>query len=211
MRLTRRTLLRLTASATAALAATTVLPRFVAVTAWAQTPQQAAAFIQNTGNQMVAIVNGPGSAADKRRRLQQVIDNTVDVEGIARFCLGRFWRQATPEQQSQYIALFHQVLMNSVGGHIGEYTGVRFQIGRTQHREDGDVVSTTVERPNNPPAAVDWIVADVGGSPKIVDVVAEGTSMRLTQRNDYASFLSQNANNVQVLIDALRKQVSQNS
>jgi phospholipid transport system substrate-binding protein len=40
-------------------------------------------------------------------------------------------------------------------------------------------------------------------------VVAEGTSLRLTQRSDYASYLSRNNNNVQALIDAMRQQAKQ--
>jgi phospholipid transport system substrate-binding protein len=47
-----------------------------------------------------------------------------------------------------------------------------------------------------------------GGSPKIVDVVAEGTSLRLTQRSDYASYLSQHGNNVDALIAAMKAQLS---
>ena len=49
----------------------------------------------------------------------------------------------------------------------------------------------------------------MGGGPKIVDVVAEGTSLRLTQRDDYASYLARNNDSVQALIDALKRQVGQ--
>ena len=122
------------------------------------------------------------------------------MDGVARFCLGRFWRNATPDQQKQYIALFHDVLLNNISGKLGEYQGVTFTMGRTQSREDTQVVSTTVERPNNPPTNVDWIISEASGSPKIVDVVAEGTSLRLTQRSDYAAYLARNNNNVAVLL-----------
>ena len=71
------------------------------------------------------------------------------------------------------------------------------------------MVTTTVERPNSPPTQVEWIISEATGSPKIVDVVAEGTSLRLTQRSDYAAFLARNNNNVQALIDAMRHQISQ--
>jgi phospholipid transport system substrate-binding protein len=67
-------------------------------------------------------------------------------------------------------------------------------------------VSSSVERPNNAPANVDWIISNAGPSPKIVDVVAEGTSLRLTQRSDYAAYLSHNGNNLQALIDAMKHQ-----
>jgi phospholipid transport system substrate-binding protein len=63
-----------------------------------------------------------------------------------------------------------------------------------------------VEHADNPPANVTWVVADESGTPKIVDVIAEGTSLRLTQRSDYASFLAHNGGNIDALIDALRAQ-----
>ena len=67
-----------------------------------------------------------------------------------------------------------------------------------------------VNRPNNPPAKVDWVISMGSGGPKIVDVVAEGTSLRLTQRSDYASYITRNGNNVQALIDAMKQQAAQN-
>jgi phospholipid transport system substrate-binding protein len=70
-------------------------------------------------------------------------------------------------------------------------------------------VATVVERPNNPPTNVDWIISKPTSDPKIIDVVAEGTSLRLTQRQDYASYLSRNNNNIEALINAMRQQVAQ--
>jgi phospholipid transport system substrate-binding protein len=56
---------------------------------------------------------------------------------------------------------------------------------------------------------VDWIISKPTSDPKIIDVVAEGTSLRLTQRQDYASYLSRNNNNIEALINAMRQQVAQ--
>ena len=65
----------------------------------AQAASRAAAFAKNIGDKLVAVINGPGSPPDKRHMLTQIIDSAVDVDGVARFCLGRFWRQASPQQQ----------------------------------------------------------------------------------------------------------------
>lgn len=177
-------------------------------TARAEDAAGAKAFINNLLQQLINVVNGPGSADQKRAALQRLVDNSVDVEGVARFCLGRFWRQASAQQQSEYIALFRKVLMNNVTGRVGEYSGVTFAVGGSQARDGGIAVSTTVTRPHNAPNKVDWIVATVGGEPKIIDVVAEGTSLRLTQRSDYASFLGQHNGDVGALIAALKRQTS---
>jgi phospholipid transport system substrate-binding protein len=170
---------------------------------------RASDFIRGIGDQLVAVVNGPGSDREKRQKLTDIIDSGVDVDGVARFCLGRFWRSASPEQQKRYMELFHQVLVNNITSKLGEYQGVHFTMGRTQRRDDNDVVSTVVERPNNPPTNVDWIISSASGSPRIIDVVAEGTSLRLTQRSDYASYLSRNNNNIDALINAMSQQVAQ--
>jgi len=170
---------------------------------------QASAFIKNLGDQLVAVVNGPESDHEKRAKLTTIIDGAVDVDGVARFCLGRFWRNASAEQQQRYTRLFHLVLVNNITAKLGEYRGVHFTMGRAQQRDDNAVVSTVVERPNNPPTNVDWIISNPGSDPKIIDVIAEGTSLRLTQRSDYASYLSHNNNSIDALINAMQQQVAQ--
>jgi phospholipid transport system substrate-binding protein len=177
----------------------------------AQSLDQAAAFIEQTGKDIAAAVNGPGSPADKQKTLQAIIDRTVDVNEVARFCLGRFWRTASAQQQKDYLDLFHRLLMINITGKIGEYQGVTIAVGRAQPREGVVVVASTVNRPGNPPSKVDWLVSTESCSPKITDLIAEGTSLRLTQRSDYSAFLARNNNSVQALIDALKQQASKES
>ncbi len=200
--LTRRLMLL---SATAMLAVMGLPP----LPAWAQTPEQATAFIEQTAKELVDVVNGPGTLAEKRAKLQVIVDRAVDVNEVARFCLGRFWRTASPQQQKEYLDLFHRVLMINITGKVGEYQGVSFVMGRTSPREGAMAVSTTVNRPGNAPSKVDWLISTQSGSLRIVDVIAEGTSLRLTQRSDYTSYLGRNNNSVQALIDALKQQASQ--
>ncbi len=173
----------------------------------AQSAEQATAFIRQTGDALVAVANGPDTAAQRASQIGAIIERAVAVDAVAQFSLGRFWRQATPQQQSEYLQLFHHVLQTSIGAHLGEYRGVGFIINRATPVDGGIGVDTTVTRPNTAPAEVRWVVSDVGGQPKIVDVIAQGTSMRLTQRSDYYSYLSRNGNNVGALIAALRRQV----
>jgi phospholipid transport system substrate-binding protein len=177
----------------------------------AQPTAKASAFVKSTGDRLVAIVNGPGSAASKRAAMTEIVNTDVDVDGIGRFCLGRFWRQATPEQQKQYLTLFHEVLVTNITSKLGEYQGVTFTMGRAKMQDEEAVVSTTVTRPNNPPTAVDWIIQNPTSEPRIIDVEAEGTSLRLTQRQDYASYLVHNNNNIDALIAAMKNQVAQSS
>ena len=188
-------------------AALAVTPRALAETAQTVGSAEATGFIKKLGEEMVSVVNGPGSAAERQTKMAPLIENSVDVDGIARFCLGRFWRSATQQQQQQFVQVFHKVLLDSIGGHLGEYQGVNFSMAQTVQREGATLVGTVITRPNQEPVHVQWLIEQVDGQPKIEDVLAEGTSLRLTQRSDYASYLSRNGGNVQALIAAMRRQV----
>ncbi len=175
----------------------------------APSPQQATQLIDQTAKRLIAVIDGPGSADQKRPALQQIVDNVVAVDEIGQFCLGRHWRTASPQQQRDYLELFHRVLLNSITGHLGDYRGITYTLGRPMAGEGGTQVPSTMNRPGQAPADLTWVVADVGGGPKIIDVIAAGTSMRLTQRSDYDSYLTHNSNNVQALLTAMRRQVGQ--
>jgi phospholipid transport system substrate-binding protein len=172
---------------------------------------RATGFIKATGEELVGVINANGVPLDQRRqRVAAILRRAVDVEGVGRFILGRYWRAATPEQQQEYLQLFEETLIHNLASRFGEYQGVRFALSRNQSRAEEDtLVSTVVERPGMAPFSLDWRVADVGGQPRVVDVIAEGTSLRLTQRSEYASVISRNGGNVAALLSAMRNQVRQ--
>ena len=133
----------------------------------AQSTDRAVAFVKVTGDKLVAVVNAPGSASQKRQSLTQIIDSAVDVDGVAKFCLGRFWRQASPDQQQRYMGVFHQVLVTNITSKLGEYQGVKFTVGRAEPDGDTVRVDTVVDRPNNPPTNVQWVISNPASDPKI--------------------------------------------
>ena len=166
------------------------------------------AFVQQLGAQLVQVVDGGGSDAQKASALVPIIDRSVDSDAIARFCLGVAARTATPQQVTDFQQVFHQVLLNNITLRIGKFRGVSFSMTQTQARGDESYVGTIIKRPNEDPNNVQWVVSRSTGAPKIVDVVAEGTSLRQTQRSDYRSFLQQHNNDVNALLAALRRQVA---
>jgi len=170
---------------------------------------RAVAFIKTTTDQLVAITNTANTPAEKRRRLGVVLDAAVDLDDIARYCLGRFFNIATPDQRKQYTALFHDLMVTEIAGHLGDYQGVRLTMGLARTFRDTEIVITTVDRPGAPSAQVDWVVGTGTGTPRIVDLVAEGTSMRITQASDFTAFLAHHQYNIQDLIEALRQKTAQ--
>ncbi|HWL80048.1 MAG TPA: ABC transporter substrate-binding protein [Roseomonas sp.] len=194
----------------AVLATSTALPLLAASPARAEMDiNQAAAFIESTGKELVATLNSNQPIAARRQRVAQILRTAVDVDGVGRFILGRWWRVATPQEQQEYMKLFEETLIRNLSARFGEYQGVRFSLGRAQQRTEDDVlVNTIIERPNTAPFSLDWRVSDVNGRPQVVDVIAEGTSLRLTQRSEYSSVISRSGGQVSALLDAMRRQIA---
>jgi phospholipid transport system substrate-binding protein len=171
---------------------------------------RASTFIQATGNDLVSAINTNAPVASRRDRVAGILRRAVDIEGVGRFILGRFWRIATPAEQAEYTKLFEETLIHNLASRFGEYQGVKFTLGRSQANTEDDVmVSTSVERPNTAAFTLDWRVAEVGGAPRIIDMIAEGTSLRLTQRSEYASVIQRNGGQVSALLAAMRQQIAQ--
>jgi phospholipid transport system substrate-binding protein len=170
---------------------------------------RAAQFIQTTGQDLVGAINAQAPVASRRQRVAGILRQAVDIDGVGRFILGRWWRVASPAEQQEYMKLFEETLIRNLSARFGEYEGVRFSLGRSQQRTEDDVlVNTIVERPGQAAFSLDWRVGEVNGQPRVVDVIAEGTSLRLTQRSEYSAVISRNGGQISALLDAMRRQIA---
>ncbi len=173
-------------------------------------PARATQFIQATGQEMVSALNSNAPVAQRRQQVAAILRRAVDIEGVGRFVLGRWWRQASAAEQQEYMRLFEETLIRNLSARFGEYQGVRLSLGRAQQRAEEDVlVNTVIERPNMAPLSLDWRVGNVNGQPRVVDVIAEGTSLRLTQRSEYSAVIQRNNGQVSALLAAMRNQIQQ--
>ena len=183
----------------------------VPAAAWADADLPGAAeFVRRAGVELGATVGGAASPADKQERLGQFLSRVVDQDGLARFCLGRFWAVATPAQQAEYLRLFRLVLLRGLVSRLGDYQAVSVKVttNTPSARADGVYVPTVVERDGNKPVSIAWLVTGQGPDMRIADVVAEGMSLRITQRSDYTTFLSRNDGQVDKLLAAMRARAS---
>ena len=168
----------------------------------------ALAFIKKSGDALVAVVNGPGSKAQKATKLRELVDQIVAVGKIGRFVLGRFVRVATPAQLSAYQKLFHQLLAYNITTQIRAFEGLTFTVQGASSGPEGEMVQTIITRQGQAPAHVQWVVQTINGQLKIVDVVVEGTSLRVTERSDYASVIDDHGGQVDALLKAMHQQLT---
>jgi phospholipid transport system substrate-binding protein len=172
---------------------------------------RATAFVNKAGQDLVTAINDPRLNLTQRRdKVANILRTAIDIEGTGRFILGRYVRQASPAELQDYLKLFDEIIIRNLSARFGEYRGVKFSLGRSQQRTEEDaLVSTLIERPNSPSFTLDWRVAEINGQPRVVDVIAEGTSLRLTTRSEYAAVIQRNNGRVASLLEAMRGQIAQ--
>ena len=90
----------------------------------------------------------------------------MDVDAIAQFCLGRFWRTASEAQRQEFTSVFRTVLMNNITGKLGQFQGVSFTPTTTVPRDGNSAVGTIILRPNQQPNNVQWIVSQASAGPR---------------------------------------------
>jgi phospholipid transport system substrate-binding protein len=183
-----------------------------AVAGWSSLPARASAataqeFIVNLGNQAIETLTGSSvTDAEREQRFRQLFVANFDVPAIGRTVLGRYWRTATPAEQSEYLKAFEDYIVQTYASRFKQYTGQQFKVlGIKEDRDNYATVQTVVKSPNGEDAQVLWRVRSKDGQMKIVDVVVEGVSMVITQQRDFASVVQQNGGSVEALIQQLRK------
>ena len=153
----------------------------------------AEAFIQGLGDRTLVILEQPGTPQEKLTGLKQLLDQATDLELIARLVLGRYWREAKPPQQAEFVRLFKELLMQTMAERLSWYNGQTFEITGGKPIDERDtMVSTRILRTSGkPPIMVDWRVRQDQGAYLLIDILAEGVSLVVTQRSEAADVISQ--------------------
>ena len=167
-------------------------------------PGAASELIRRLGEHAIAALGVPGASLEEREaRFRSLLSEGFDLAFIGRFVLGRYWRQATPEQRSDYLALFGEYVLQTYSARLGGYAGESMTIISERPAGTKDVVvSTRILRPSGPPIDADWRVRTTGERYRIIDVMVEGVSMVITQRSEFAAVVQRHG--LQGLIEVLR-------
>jgi len=165
--------------------------------------QQAADFVRDASNRALALV-----VQKDRIHLNELIQQTFDLDGIGKFALGRGWQTATPEQRAEYQRLFVSATSQTYADRLAAEKGATLTVhGARLGAEPGEyLVSAEVRRASGESMDLDLKVRDGAIGMRIVDVLAGGVSMDITQRSDFASVLRRQG--VDGLISQLRAHIT---
>lgn len=167
----------------------------------------ATGFISSMGDRGINFLGDTSlSESAKKAEFTKLLNDSFDMDTIARFSLGTYWNTATPAQKQEYLGLFKSMIVKVYSKRFSDYEGQKFEV-ETARQENGkdSLVTSYIVPDNGAKVRVDWRVRNKGGSYKVVDIIVEGVSMSQTQRADFASVIQRGGGKVEVLLDYLRK------
>ena len=169
--------------------------------------KSAEAFIQELAdNAITSLTDETISRPERTEVFRKLFKSKFAYRYIGKFVLGRSWRKANKEQQTEYLDLFQDLMVVSYVDRFVKYTGSG--LGVTGSRVDSEtttsVYSEITREGATKPVKITWRVASRNDISKIIDVVIAGTSMSSTLRSDFGSIIRQRGGKVDGLLEELR-------
>ena len=179
----------------------------IEVTANAGQTEGAKNFISSMGDRGINFLGNPSMSQDaKTAEFKNLLNESFDMNTIARFAIGNNWKSATPAQQSEYMKLFNRMIVKVYSKRFSDYKGQKFDVKSSRPEGKDTMVTSYIIPPDGPQVQVDWRVRNKGGSYKVVDIIVEGVSMSQTQRADFASVIQRGGGGIEPLLVHLRAQ-----
>ena len=165
-------------------------------------------FIQEITDNASNILSSNLSKNEKQNKLKDIADSTVDIKGIGFYTLGKFRKSLSDDKKKEYSILFKEYFLKSFSSRLVEYSNPKITVVSEEVlNEKYTMVSSILAATNDrPEIKIDWRVYTKNSSkPLIRDLIIEGLSLARTQKEEFASIISSNDNNIEVLFKTLKQ------
>lgn len=126
----------------------------------------------------------------RKDKLVPVITESFDLAFICKVIFGRRWDELSQDEQAQMIDTFTRLTITTYAARFDGFSGESFRIVEEKPMNRGrELVSTELVRPTDEPVHLDYVLHEVRGRWRIVNVVAEGVSDLSLKRADYGSVI----------------------
>ena len=169
-------------------------------------------FVQSTVNRASKLLGEDISKNEKIEKLKIIAKETVDIKGIGFYTLGKKRKSLNEQEKKRYAELFEEYFLKSFSSRLAEYTNPEIDVqSKEKLNENYTIVNSILKATNErPEIKIDWrIYTKNPENPLIRDLIIEGLSLARTQKEEFASVLNSNNDDIEALFKVL-EQFSQN-
>ena len=169
-------------------------------------------FVQSTVNRASKLLGEDISKNEKIEKLKIIAKETVDIRGIGFYTLGKKRKSLNEQEKKRYAELFEKYFLKSFSSRLAEYTNPEIDVqSKEKLNENYTIVNSILKATNErPEIKIDWrIYTKKPENPLIRDLIIEGLSLARTQKEEFASVLNSNNDDIEALFKVL-EEFSQN-
>ena len=169
-------------------------------------------FVQSTVNRASKLLGEDISKKQKIEKLKIIAKETVDIKGIGFYTLGKKRKSINEQEKKRYAVLFEEYFLKSFSSRLAEYTNPEIDVqSKEKLNENYTIVNSILKATNErPEIKIDWrIYTKNPDNPLIRDLIIEGLSLARTQKEEFASVLNSNNDDIESLFKVL-EEFSQN-
>tara|TARA_S200000501_G_C20574457_1_gene634414 strand:- start:20 stop:616 length:597 start_codon:yes stop_codon:yes gene_type:complete len=148
---------------------------------------------------------------EKAKFVEKIAVENVDIEALSLYTLGEIRKSTVKSTLIKYKSAFEKYFLKSLTSRLIDYSSSKFEIVSSDKKSSNyTIVKTRIPSSDNKPEIkIDWRVYTKNpDKPLIRDLIVEGLSLARTQKEEFASILSSNNNDINLLIAKLEEFVN---
>ena len=166
-------------------------------------------FISELVTEAINVLSDKSLSEEKKTNVIALIaKENVDIKALGYYTLGSVRKSLDQSLLEQYNNLFEKYFLKSLTSRLSEYSDQTFEVtGSEQKSANYTIVFSNVKgETKSPEIKVNWRVYTKNpNKPLIRDLIVEGLSLAKTQKEEFASILNSNNNDVAKLLDRLKE------
>ncbi|MDB9784574.1 ABC transporter substrate-binding protein [Pelagibacteraceae bacterium] len=145
---------------------------------------------------------------EKSKIIEKIAQKNVDINGLGMYTLGKVRKTLSDAELDNYNKLFEKYFLKSLTSRLTDYSSNKFEVLSSEQKSATYTIvqSKILESSTQPEIKIDWRVYTKDPlKPLIRDLIVEGLSLARTQKEEFASILNSNNNDIKALLSKLEE------
>ncbi len=145
---------------------------------------------------------------EKANFIEKLASENVDITALGLYTLGELRKSADKNDILKYQEKFQKYFLKSLTSRLTDYSSNEFKVISAEKKSSNYTIVKSIIAKNDkqPEIKIDWrIYTKNPEKPLIRDLIVEGLSLARTQKEEFASILSSNNNDINILIIKLEE------
>ena len=145
---------------------------------------------------------------EKSKFIEKIALENVDIKALGLYTLGELRNSKNKEDITKYQKIFERYFLKSLTSRLKDYSSSKFTVTSVEQKSANYTIVSSKVSPEDGGVEIkiDWRVYTKNpNKPLIRDLIVEGLSLARTQKEEFASILNSNNNDINILIIKLKE------